>query len=68
MQLKKIKMSFHEVNNKKIAKEIRRLNKNRASQKSGISIGIVTDNANIFLELLCKTVNSAIKTSRFFNF
>ena len=33
---KNAKFSFHEVNNEKIAKEIRRLNKNKASQKSDI--------------------------------
>ena len=64
---KNAKFSFHEVNNEKIAKEIRRLNKNKASQKSDIPIRIMKENANIFAEFLCETVNSAIKSSNFHN-
>ena len=64
---KNAKFSFHEVNNEKIAKEIRRLNKNKASQKSDIPIRIIKENADIFAEFLCETVNSAIKSSNFPN-
>ena len=64
---KNAKFSFHEVNNEKIAKEIRSLNKNKASQKSDIPIRIIKENADIFAEFLCETVNSAIKSSNFPN-
>ena len=46
---------------------MRRLNKNKASQKSGIAIKIIKDNANIFAEFLCETVSSITKTSNFPN-
>ena len=39
---------FHEVNNEKSEKKIRRLNKNTASQKSDVPIRIMKDNADIF--------------------
>ena len=46
---KNAKFSFHEVNNEKIAKKIKEikklLNKNKASQKSDISIRIIKENA-----------------------
>ena len=64
---KNAKFSFHEVNNEKIAKEIWRLNKNKASQKSDILIKIIKENADIFAEFLCETVNNAIKSSNFPN-
>ena len=51
---KNAKFSFHEVNNEKVAKEIRRLNKNKASQKSDIPIRIIKGNADIFAEFLWK--------------
>ena len=54
--LKNAKFSFHE-GNKKIAKEIRRLNENKASQKSDIPIRIIKDNADTFAEFLCETVD-----------
>ena len=46
---------------------MRRLNKNKASQKSDIPIRIIKENADIFAEFLCGTVNSAIKPSNFPN-
>ena len=45
---KNAKFSFHEVDNKKIIKEIKRLNKNKASQKFNIPIRIIHGNADIF--------------------
>ena len=59
------KLSFHEVNNEKIARGIMRLNKNKASQKSDIPIRIIEDNVDIFADFLCETVNCTIKTSNF---
>ena len=59
------KFSFHEVNNEKIEREIMRLNKNKASQKSDIPIRIIKDNVDIFADFLCETVNCTIKTSNF---
>ena len=59
------KFSFHEVNNEKIEREIMRLNKNKASQKSDIPIRIIKDNVDIFADFLCETVNFTIKTSNF---
>ena len=56
------KFSFHEV---KIEREIMRLNKNKASQKSDIPIRITKDNVDIFADFLCETVNCTIKTSNF---
>ena len=38
---KNSKFPFHEVDNEKIIKEIKRLNKNKASQKSDIPITII---------------------------
>ena len=60
---KKEKYSFHKVNNEKIEREIMRLNKNKASQKSDIPIRIIKDNVDIFADFLCETVNCTIKTS-----
>ena len=40
---KNAKFSFYEINNEKIDKEIRSLNKNKASQKSDIPIRIIKD-------------------------
>ena len=59
------KLSFHEVNNEKIARGFMRLNKNKASQKSDIPIRIIEDNVDIFADFLCETVNCTIKTSNF---
>ena len=46
-------------------KEIRRLNKQKALQKSDIPVKIIKDNADIFAEYSCEAVNRAIKTSNF---
>ena len=59
------KFSFHEVNNEKIEREIMRLNKNKASQKSDIPIRIIKNNVDIFADFLCETVNCTTKTSNF---
>ena len=48
-------------------KEIRRLNKQEASQKSDIPIKIIKANADIFADYLGEAVNSAVKTFSFSN-
>ena len=45
---KNAKFSFHEVGKDKIKKEINRLNKNKASQKSDIPTKIIHDNVDLF--------------------
>ena len=47
---KNSKFTFHEVYNEKIIKEIKRLNKNKAYQKSDIPITIIQENADIFAD------------------
>ena len=64
---KNVKLSFHEINNEKSEKEIRSLHKTKAYQKSDIPIRTIKDNADIFAEFLCETVNNAVKTSNFPN-
>ena len=44
----KSKFTFHVADNEKIIKEINRLNKDKASKKSDISITIILENADIF--------------------
>ena len=51
---KNSKFTFHEVDNEKIIKEIKRLNKNKASQKSDIRITIIHENADIFVDFLAE--------------
>ena len=50
-----MKFTFHEVDNEKIIKEIKRLDKNKASQISDILITIIDENA--------ESLKDAIKTS-----
>ena len=52
---------------KKIIKEIKRLNKNKASQKSDIAITIIHEKADIFADFLAESLKSAIKTYNFPN-
>ena len=44
---KNSKFTFHEVDNERIIKEIKSLNKNKASQKSDIPITIINENADL---------------------
>ena len=60
-------MTFHEVDNDRIEKEIKSLNKNKASQKSGIPITINHENADIFADFLAESLKGAIKTYNFPN-
>ena len=59
--------SFYEVDKDKIKKEINRLNKNKASQKSDIPIKIIHDNVDIFADFIAESFKGAIKTSNFSN-
>ena len=61
------KFTFHEVDNEKIIKDIKRLNKNKASQKPDIPITIIHENADIFADFLAESLKDAIKTYNFPN-
>ena len=62
---KNSKFTFHEVDYQKIINEIKRLNKNKASQKSGIPITIIHEIADIFVDFLAESLKGAIKTYNF---
>ena len=64
---KNSKVSFHEVDNETIIKEIKRLNKNKASQKSDIPITIIHRNAAVFADCLAESLKGAVKTYNFPN-
>ena len=53
---------FEEVNSGKVEKEILKLEKTKASQKTDIPTRIIKENIDIFVDL-----NSAIKSSNFFS-
>ena len=53
---KNSKFSFHEVDNERIIKEIKSLNKNKTSQKSDIPITIIHENADIFADFLAESL------------
>ena len=61
------KFTFHQVDNEKIVKEIKRLNKNKASQKSDILTTIIYENADVFADFLAESLKGAIKTYNFPN-
>ena len=65
---KNAKFSFEEVDKEKIIKEIRKLNKNKASQDSDIPVSIMIDNADIFGDLIHQSVKNSLLTSHFPNF
>ena len=48
---KNSKFTFHEVDNERIIKEIKSLNKNKASQKSDFPITIIHESADIKAQL-----------------
>ena len=54
---------FKEVKTGEIEKEILRLDKTKASQKSNIPAGIFKENSHTFAEFLRTSINSAIKPS-----
>ena len=63
---KNSKFTFHEVDNERIIKEIKRLNKNKASQ-SPIFLLIIHENTDIFADFLAESLKDAIKTYNFLN-
>ena len=63
--LKNSKFTFHEVDNEKITKKIRRLDKNKASQKSDISITIIHENADIFVDFKLSLLKAQLKLTTF---
>ena len=64
---KNSKFTFHEVDDERIIKEIKSLNKNKPSQKSDIPITIIHENADIFADFLAGSLKGAIKTYNFPN-
>ena len=64
---KNSKFTFHEVDSEKNKKEIKRLNKNKASQKNDIPITIIHENADIFSDFLAESLKGIIKTYNFPN-
>ena len=59
---KNSKFTFHEVDNEKIIKEVKRMKKNKASQKSDTRITIIHENPHIFADFLAESLKAAIKT------
>ena len=55
----------NEVDKDKIKKEINRLNKNKASQKSDIPTKIIHDNVDLFADFIVGSLKGTIKTSIF---
>ena len=66
-KIKNLKFTFHEVDNEKIIKEIKGLNKNKASQRSDIPIIIIHENADISADFLAESLKGAIKSYNFAN-
>ena len=64
---KNTKFSFHEVDNERIIKEIKGLNKNKASQKFDIPIIFIHEDTDIFACFLAESLKGAIKTYNFLN-
>ena len=62
---KKKVFHFKEVNMGEVEKEILKLDKTKASQKSDIATWIIKENIDIFAEFLCTSINSAIKSASF---
>ena len=56
---------FKEVNIGEVEKEILKLDKTKASQKTDIPTRIIKENIDIFADFLCTSINSAIKSSSF---
>ena len=63
-----IKFAFKEMDLASIEKEIHNLKLNKGSQNSDIRTKIIKENVDIFVDFLCKNVNSLIKSSTFPSF
>ena len=59
------KISFQRSDFGKVEKEILKLDKTKASQKTNIPTRIIKENIYIFAHFLCTSINSAIKSSSF---
>ena len=57
--------NFIEVDQKQIEKEILKLNVNKASQRSDITIKVLKESSDIFSNFLCNSFNNSIKLSTF---
>ena len=57
--------NFTEVDQKKIEKEILKLDVNKAPQSSDIPIKVLKENSDIFGNFLCNSFNNSIKLSTF---
>ena len=51
---------FEQVNIREVQKEILKLDKAKASQKTDIPSGIIKENIDIFADFLCSSINSTI--------
>ena len=58
-------MHFEEVNIGEVKKEILKLDKTKASQKNNIPTKIIKENIHIYVDFLCMSISSAIKSSCF---
>ena len=63
--IKKKTLHFEEVNIGEVKKEILKLDKTKASQKNNIPTKIIKENIDIYVDFLCMSINSAIKSSCF---
>ena len=61
----KYSFNFTKVNLKQINKEFLKLDVNKASQSSDISIKVLKENTDIFSNFLCNRFNNSIKLSKF---
>ena len=57
---------FTEVDQKEIEKEIKKLDVNKASQRSDIPTKIIKENIDIFGDFIGKSYNNTIKASQFY--
>ena len=65
IQIKNKTFHFEGVNIEEVEKEILKLNKIKASQKTDIPTRTIKENIDIFADFLCTSRNSAIKSSGF---
>ena len=63
--VKKKHFVSQEVNIEDIKKDIHKLDKNKASQHSDITIKVIKENLDIFADFLCTKINSSFKSSSF---
>ena len=66
-KIKRFKIYFSWSRQYKIVKEIKKLNKNKVTQKSDIPITIIHENPGIFADFLAESLSRTIKTYNFAN-